>query len=339
MENFEENRLTQGQRDFLDRNTRGTWSVNNEGFVLVDGDFYCYEQGLKDFLGIWFSEVTGHFNCHGNQLTTLQGAPRKVGGYFYCSSNQLTTLQGAPIEIGEDFYCSSNQLETLEGSPRLVGGDFYCHDNQLTTLQGAPSEVGKDFCCSGNRLVSLNGSPEKVGRAFYCRDNQLTTLQGSPASLDGDFYCSENQLSTLEGAPREVGGNFYCHSNRLVALLGSPLRVGGGFYCYDNPLVSLEGITQVISTILFFKVTSFYYNLESFLIQIGDSNPDEISLLLTHHFFTVDVLVEQIDRNPHFTHYVSLAWGTEGFRGKRDELEKILTSDILDRIDNPIGEA
>jgi hypothetical protein len=48
MENFEENGLTQAQREFLDRNTRGTWSVNSDGLVLVNGDFYCYEQKLKD---------------------------------------------------------------------------------------------------------------------------------------------------------------------------------------------------------------------------------------------------------------------------------------------------
>ena len=63
--------LTDEQRKFLDKNTdrrwsvnregllvkntHETWSVNSEGLVDVEGDFNCYEQGLEDFLGIWFA--------------------------------------------------------------------------------------------------------------------------------------------------------------------------------------------------------------------------------------------------------------------------------------------
>jgi hypothetical protein len=200
--------LTDEQRKFLDRNAPGRWSVNREGLVDVQGDFYCYRQGLEDFSGIRFGKVSGN---------------------------------------------------------------FLCDDNQLRTLDGAPGEVGRDFSCFGN------------------------------------------QLRTLEGSPR---------------------KVDGGFYCYENPLISLEGAPEVIEGQIYFKNTWFGYNLQSFLNKIDHIKPDEISLLLTHHFFTPQVIKEQIHQNPDFPYYVSLAWNTEGFKNKQEQLKKILPENILLKIDD-----
>ena len=200
--------LTDEQRKFLDRYIRGTWSVNREGLVDVQGDFYCPRQGLEDFLGIRFG---------------------KVSGYFYCGGNQLRTLEGSPREVGSDFSCRGNQLRTLQGSPREVGGHFYC---------------------------------------------------------------------------------------------------------YGNPFISLDGAPEVIKDYFWFKKTTFRYNLQSFLNEIDRIKPDEISLLLTHHFFTPQVIKEQIDKNTDFPYYVSLAWNTEGFKKKQEELKKILPENILVKIDD-----
>ena len=221
--------LTDEQRKFLDKNTRGAWSVNSEGLVDVDGSFYCHREGLEDFLGIRFGEVIGSFRCYANQLRTLEGSPRKVGGNFSCFSNQLRTLEGSPREVGVSFNCFRNQLRTLEGSPRVVGENF---------------------------------------------------------------NCSENPLISLEGAPEVIEGHFS------------------------------------------FKNTWFRYNLRSFLNEIDRIEPDEISLLLTHHFFTPQVIKEQIDQNPDFPYYVSLVWNTEGFKKTQDELKKILPENIVVKIDD-----
>ena len=200
--------LTDEQRKFLDRYTFGTWSVNSEGLVDVEGSFYCFDRGLEDFLGIRFGKVS------------------------------------------EYFVCSVNQLRTLEGSPREVGGGFSCWGNQLRTLEGSPREVG------------------------------------------------------------------------------------GGFDCSRNPLISLEGAPEVIKGKFRFKNTFFIYNLQSFLNEIDDIKPDEISLLLTHHFFTPQVIKEQIDQDPDFPYYVSLAWNTEPFKKKQEELKKTLPENILVKIDD-----
>jgi hypothetical protein len=221
--------LTDEQIEFLDKNTRGTWTVNREGLVDVKGSFWCHSQGLEDFLGIRFGKVSGNFLCYENQLRTLDGAPSEVGG---------------------NFGCLDNQLRTLEGSPRKVGLDFYCEGNQLRTLEGAPG------------------------------------------------------------------------------------KIGGNFLCYYNPLISLEGAPDVINKVFRFNNTVFSYNLQSFLNEIDRIKPDEISLLLTHHLFTPEVIKEQITKNPDFPYYVSLAWNTEPFKKKQDELKKILPENILVKIDD-----
>jgi hypothetical protein len=131
--------------------------------------------------------------------------------------------------------------------------------------------------------------------------------------VDGNFSCSKNQLRTLEGSPRVVRGSFWCEGNPLISLKGAPEVIEGSF-CFKN--------------------TYFGYNLQSFLEKIDDDQPDEISLLLTHHFFTPQVIEEQITKNPDFPYYVSLVWNTEPFKKKQDELKKILPENILVKIDD-----
>ena len=179
--------LTDEQREFLDKNTEGTWSVNNEGLVDIKGSFWCEGQELKDFLGIRFGKVSISFFCYNNQLRTLEGSPR---------------------EVGEDFWCYGNPLISLEGAPEMIKGEFG------------------------------------------------------------------------------------------------------------------------------FKNTWFRYNLQSFLNWIDRIKPEEISLLLTHRFCTVEVIQEQISKNPDFPYYVSLAWNTEGFKNTQEELKKILPENIFIKIDD-----
>jgi hypothetical protein len=148
--------LTQDQKDFLDKYTGGSWSLNpSTGLADIRGDFDCSRQGLNHLQGIRFGAVTGSFYCHSNNLASLAGAPETVGGSFYCESNNLTSLAGAP---------------------ETVGGDFYCNDNNLTSLAGAPETVGGGFNCSNNNLTSLAGAPETVGGGFYTND--LTIPKG-----------------------------------------------------------------------------------------------------------------------------------------------------------------
>ena len=192
---------------------------------VIKGDVSIENKNLKKITDIFdFSkiEVTGNFICFDNKLTTLEGAPRKVGMGFYCHNNQLTSLEGAPQQIGffttnsrgGTFNCSNNKLTSLKGAPQSgVGGGFYCDKNQLTSLAGAPREVGGDFYCQYNQLVSLTDVPVKVGGTFNCSDNKLTSLTGAPREVRGDVYCDNNQLTSLTDVPIKVGGDFFCSNN------------------------------------------------------------------------------------------------------------------------------
>ena len=106
--------LTQEQKDWLDECTYCTdsnWWINPQtGLVDVDGSFDCEELGLSDFKGVRFGSVEDYFDCRDNQLTSLEGAPRRVGVNFYCQGNQLTSLEGAPEMVGGDFFCSGNAI-------------------------------------------------------------------------------------------------------------------------------------------------------------------------------------------------------------------------------------
>ena len=144
--------LTPEQEEFLNQYVKGSWTMNPEGFVDVEGDFDCSSKKIVSLNGIRFGSVGGNFYCHNNQLTSLEGAPREVRGDFYCHENQLTSLEGAPREVKRDFDCSSNQLTSLEGAPREVKRDFYCDRNQLTSLEGAPREVRGGFYCESNPI-------------------------------------------------------------------------------------------------------------------------------------------------------------------------------------------
>jgi len=148
------------------------YTVNPDRTVDVDGDVDLSDMGL-DKLPLKFGYVSGDFYCGNNELTSLEGAPRKVGGNFYCFNNKLTSLEGSPEEVGGDFYCENNKLTSLVGAPEEVGGYFDCDDNKLTSLEGAPRKVGRSFDCSYNQLTSLIGAPEEISGNFYCNDNTL----------------------------------------------------------------------------------------------------------------------------------------------------------------------
>ena len=85
------------------------YTINSDGTVDVDGGVNLRNKGLNK-LPLKFGKVTGNFECHYNQLTTLKGGPREVTGYFDCYNNQLTTLEGGPNHVGGGFDCSGNPI-------------------------------------------------------------------------------------------------------------------------------------------------------------------------------------------------------------------------------------
>lgn len=104
------------------------YKINDDGSIDVIGDVDLGREGLTE-LPLQFRNVTGGFNCWGNLLTTLQGAPQTVGKDFDCFQNHLTTLEGAPHKVGWSLICTNNMLTSLKGAPRVIGRDFVCYNN------------------------------------------------------------------------------------------------------------------------------------------------------------------------------------------------------------------
>jgi hypothetical protein len=220
---------------------------------------------------------------------------------------------------------SPEQIEFLN---KFTMGDWkYNQDTGLVDVSGS-------FNCSGKGLKDFLGIRfGKVSRNFDCYRNQLTTLEGSPSRVGGGFYCSNNQLTTLEGSPSRVGGYFWCNNNQLTTLEGSPSRVGGYFVCNENPLKSLKGAPEIIRGSLVLKNSWLNYNLKSFLDEISKNGPELTELLLTHHFITPYVLIEQINKDPHFLIPISKGWNNPIFSEKQEALTEILSEEDLGIID------
>ena len=316
------NGLTPEQEAFLNKYTKGTWTLNPAtGLVDVDGDFHCMWNRVEDFKGVKFGKVTGDFEYSENSLTSLEGAPQEVSGHFSCSGNLLTSLEGAPQNVGGDFDCSFNKLTSLEGAPQKVEGVFKCSHSNLTSLEGSPRKVVGDFDCSSNFLTSLDGAPQEVGGDFSCSFNYLTSLEGSPQKVGGLFACGRNNLTSLVGSPQEVG-NFTCYKNKLTSLEGAPQVVGGDFWCEKNNLTSLEGAPQEVGGKFIcdaFRLEDGEWNLKGWLKVLQDGRPQAQKLILT--LLPAEVLNKEIQKDPTgIIMKLKKIWNDDDFRKTRSKL-------------------
>lgn len=173
---------------------------------------------------------------------------------FNCFGNGLKDLVGAPKEVSLDFDCSRNRLTTLKGAPRTVGGEFSCNFNRLTTLEGAPDYVGGDFSCERNILITLKGAPKKVGGDFYCTGNNLTSLKDIHkiiTNIKGEFYCQGNRIKShvlglllIDGITEICGGK----NDEWCDILNKYLGMGrkGLLDCQNDLIeVGLEEFAQI----------------------------------------------------------------------------------------------
>jgi hypothetical protein len=77
--------LTQEQIEFLNGVCEGDWTLNSDGEVDVDGNVFIMGEILKNpkiysikEIGIQFGTVKGGFSISDNNLTSLDGIPRKL---------------------------------------------------------------------------------------------------------------------------------------------------------------------------------------------------------------------------------------------------------------------
>ena len=78
---------------------------------VIKGDVDLSDMGLTKLPDLSAVTVNGNFDCVGNRLTSLEGAPKSVGGDFDCFRNRfLISLNGVSQEIGGKFICGNKRL-------------------------------------------------------------------------------------------------------------------------------------------------------------------------------------------------------------------------------------
>ena len=168
------------------------YTINPDGSIDVDGSVILSSE-LLTIIPIKFGTITRDFDCDRNQLTSLEGSPKKVGGYFDCHNNQLTSLVGCPEVIGGDFDCSRNELKSLVGCPEIIGDNFYCRENQITDFRGVPEFFEGLFYCEDNPI-------EEIYRLFIKEDKHITDFS-LLYGLDGLSKCIKwiNEFDVIQG--------------------------------------------------------------------------------------------------------------------------------------------
>ncbi len=109
------------------------YTINDDMSISVNGNVDLSDKNLKS-IPIKFKEVTGHFSCSHNQLTSLEGCPETVGGGFSCNNNQLTSLKYCPETVGGDFWCSYNQITNFDGLPEFFERPIYIYENTVDEI-------------------------------------------------------------------------------------------------------------------------------------------------------------------------------------------------------------
>jgi hypothetical protein len=96
-------------------------------------------------LPLSFNVVEGDFDISDNELTSLEGSPKKVTGSFMAHKNEIFSLKGGPKEVGGSFIILHNNVSSLEYAPTLVKEDFICSHNPLKSLDGLNNVLGYIF--------------------------------------------------------------------------------------------------------------------------------------------------------------------------------------------------
>ena len=75
--------------------SKGNIEVKNKSITSFNNGLFIWTNIKGDFCSNWCVS-----------LTSLEGAPEKVGGDFFCNDcNSLKSLEGAPKEVGGWFLC------------------------------------------------------------------------------------------------------------------------------------------------------------------------------------------------------------------------------------------
>jgi hypothetical protein len=148
---YESFRTEQEIKDLCSEYRITNYQIKNDGSIDIEGNVYLWER-LKHLkqLPLVFNKVNGFFTCQCNNLTTLEGCPKKIVGNFYCSKNKLISLEHSPLTIEDGYFsCWGNiYITSLEGleNTYIDGVLDVSMCSKLYTLKGFPKKVGGFSC-------------------------------------------------------------------------------------------------------------------------------------------------------------------------------------------------
>lgn len=161
------------------------YTINDDLTVDIEGDvdlrgslLTANNIPILDKIPVQFGKVTGSFNCIGNNLKNLIGAPKIVNGDFACYGDSITlgsieSLEGVPETCEGEMNLICNQIKSLKYLPKIVKGTIYLDLNEISSFDFAPVEVKGGFSVHGNQISSLKGSPSKVGGDYWIGVNSV----------------------------------------------------------------------------------------------------------------------------------------------------------------------
>lgn len=161
-------------------------------------------------------DVQGDLDLSNKNLNKLPYKFSHVTKGCYLSGNCLTSLEGAPEKVGEDFDCSHNELISLDNFPYFVGGSIFCHENKIKDLKGIAQIINGSFTCYANQLQSLENGPKIVNGSMYCNDNLLKSLKGCPEEIHENFCFSSNDIQDLFYLPKYVKHELEFEDNPML---------------------------------------------------------------------------------------------------------------------------
>jgi hypothetical protein len=231
--------LTKKQIKFLNKVCYGKWTLNENGEVDVDGGVSMSSITLTE-IPVKFGRVQDHFDCSGDNLTTLKNCPDSVGGNFWCYSTNLTDYFKSIKEEDFPLWDKLHWSWVLEEYPFLVNickkyldreyfneylnlypktKEFYIDDNIVVSDSKSLTKKQIKFLntvCCGNRWTLNENGEVDVDGWVNMSNMKLTEIPVKFGRVEDWFDCSVNKLTTLKNCPTYIGGNFWCQGNNLT---------------------------------------------------------------------------------------------------------------------------
>ena len=193
---------------------------------------------------IQFGIVYGGFNISRNQLTSLKGCPHKVletkhwKGNFKCHGNELKSLEFAPKEIDGAFICYDNP-----GKFRRIDVNHVCKVNQIwgeEKNEGKSIKESMDFERGRESFDAMEIGQIPQIRSWIAK----TGLKEDEYVINSDRTIDVFQDINMVGMGlielphfinfRIAYANFYAAHNRFISLEGFPKEVHGDFSIYSE---------------------------------------------------------------------------------------------------------